>query len=187
MGGYANRWIYTEDGQIYYDLLGTYEFSGTPLVQVSDASALFGVRPATWDNEYRCYTVANGAPYAVARSDGSLLSSFRYKNVCMAGDELIAVEDTDGNWGYCDINGEEVIPCTYQAAMQAEGASEPIDYPFPDMSGVVVVQDADGARMALYTDGTVCIEAGRFEDLAPAQGGCVWARQNGQWGLLEVK
>lgn len=142
VGGYANRWIYTEDGQIYYDLLGTYEFSGTPLVQVNDASALFGVRPATWDNEYRCYTVANGAPYAVARSDGSLLSSFRYKNVCMAGDELIAVEDTDGNWGYCDINGEEVIPCTYQAAMQAEGASEPIDYPFPDMSGVVVVQDA---------------------------------------------
>lgn len=141
VGGYANRWIYTEDGQIYYDLLGTYEFSGTPLVQVNDASALFGVRPATWDNEYRCYTVANGAPYAVARSDGSLLSSFRYKNVCMAGDELIAVEDTDGNWGYCDINGEEVIPCTYQAAMQAEGASEPIDYPFPDMSGVVVVQD----------------------------------------------
>lgn len=52
---------------------------------------------------------------------------------------------------------------------------------------MVVVQDADGARMALYTDGTVCIEAGRFEDLAPAQGGCVWARQNGQWGLLEVK
>lgn len=44
VGGYANRWIYTEDGQIYYDLLGTYEFSGTPLVQVSDASALFGVR-----------------------------------------------------------------------------------------------------------------------------------------------
>ena len=33
VGGYANRWIYTEDGQIYYDLLGTYEFSGTPLVQ----------------------------------------------------------------------------------------------------------------------------------------------------------
>lgn len=37
VGGYANRWIYTEDGQIYYDLLGTYEFSGTPLAQVSDA------------------------------------------------------------------------------------------------------------------------------------------------------
>ena len=77
VGGYANRWIYTEDSQIYYDLLGTYEFSGTPLVQVSDAPALFGVRPATWDNEYRCYTVANGAPYAVARSDGSMLSSFQ--------------------------------------------------------------------------------------------------------------
>lgn len=37
VGGYANRWIYTEDSQIYYDLLGTYEFSGTPLAQVSDA------------------------------------------------------------------------------------------------------------------------------------------------------
>ncbi len=129
--GMQNRWIYTEDSQIYYDLLGTYEFSGTPLAQVSDAPALFGVRPATWDNEYRCYTVANGAPYAVARSDGSMLSSFRYKNVCMAGDELIAVEDTDGNWGYCDINGEEVIPCTYQAAMQAEGASGTYRLPVP--------------------------------------------------------
>ena len=45
VGGYANRWIYTEDSQIYYDLLGTYEFSGTPLAQVSDAPALFGVQP----------------------------------------------------------------------------------------------------------------------------------------------
>lgn len=188
IGGYANRWIYTENGQIYYDLLGTYEFNGTPLAQVNDAPALFGVRPATWDNEYQCYTVANGAPYAVARSDGSLLSSFQYKNVCMVGDELIAVEDADGNWGYCDSNGEEVIPCAYQATMQAEGGEEaPISYPFPDMSGVVVVQDADGAKSALYTDGSVCIEAGRFENLAPAQGGCVWAKQNGQWGLLEVK
>ena len=87
VGGYANRWIYTEDGQIYYDLLGTYEFSGTPLVQVSDASALFGVRPATWDNEYRCYTVANGAPYAVGKpyADDRQQSHGRHRQGQLAG------------------------------------------------------------------------------------------------------
>lgn len=188
IGGIANRWIYTEDGQIYYDLLGTYEFSGTPLEQVSDAPALFGVRQATWDNEYQCYTVDNDALYAVADSAGNLLTDFSYKNVCMAGDVLIAVQSTDGSWGYCDKSGSEVIPCAYQGVLQAEGGMfAPIDYPFPDMSGVVVVQGADGSKSALYTDGTVCIEAGRFEDLAPAQGGCIWAKQNGLWGLLEVK
>ena len=71
--------------------------------------------------------------------------------------------------------------------MDAQGLTGPIDYAFPDMSGIVVVQGADGAKSALYTDGTPCIEEGRFEDLAPAQGGCVWAKQNGLWGLLEVK
>lgn len=188
IGGMANRWIYTEDGQIYYDLLGTYEFSGTPLAQVSNAPALFGVQQAAWDNEYQCYSVANDALYAVADSAGDLLTDFRYKNVCMAGDELIAVQSTDGSWGYCDKSGNEVIRCAYQGVMQAEGGMlAPIDYPFPDMSGVVVVRGADGAKAALHTDGTACIEAGRFEDLAPAQGGCVWAKQNGLWGLLEVK
>ena len=41
---FMNRWIYTADGQIYYELLGNFEFDGTPLAQVSDAPALFGVQ-----------------------------------------------------------------------------------------------------------------------------------------------
>lgn len=176
VGGYANRWIYTEDGQIYYDLLGTYEFSGTPLVQVSDASALFGVRPATWDNEYRCYTVANGAPYAVARSDGSLLSSFRYKNVCMAGDELIAVEDTDGNWGYhnwtrkgnvyvCDTCGNEtttVVSANGVKGYVGNGAIAPIANksaaPETRYATAKQAQDAADAREAAYAAAVVAFQ-----------------------------
>ena len=184
---FMNRWIYTADGQIYYELLGNFEFDGTPLAQVSDAPALFGVQQAAWDNDYQGYTVDENALYAVADSAGNLLTDFQYQNVCMYGSDLIAVQDETGNWGYCDKSGNEVIPCVYQAEMDAQGLTGPIDYAFPDMSGIVVVQGADGAKSALYTDGTPCIEEGRFEDLAPAQGGCVWAKQNGLWGLLEVK
>lgn len=164
-----------------------FEFDGTPLAQVSDAPALFGVQQAAWDNDYQGYTVDENALYAVADSAGNLLTDFQYQNVCMYGSDLIAVQDETGNWGYCDKSGNEVIPCVYQAEMDAQGLTGPIDYAFPDMSGIVVVQGADGAKSALYTDGTPCIEEGRFEDLAPAQGGCVWAKQNGLWGLLEVK
>ena len=169
------------------DAYGLKEFDGTPLAQVSDAPALFGVQQAAWDNDYQGYTVDENALYAVADSAGNLLTDFQYQNVCMYGSDLIAVQDETGNWGYCDKSGNEVIPCVYQAEMDAQGLTGPIDYAFPDMSGIVVVQGADGAKSALYTDGTPCIEEGRFEDLAPAQGGCVWAKQNGLWGLLEVK
>ena len=184
---FDNGWIYTEDGQIYYDLRGNFVFNGTPLEQMSDVPALFGVQQAYWDEAYQGYCVENDALYAVADSTGTLLTDFQYKNVCMVGDKLIAVQNTDGNWGYCDKSGREVIPCIYQGTLHAKGGLHGFfDYPFPDRSGVVIVQGADGTKSALYTDGTTCIAAGRFEDMTPAPDGCVWAKQNGLWGLLEV-
>lgn len=66
VGGYANRWIYTEDSQIYYDLLGTYEFSGTPLAQVSAAPDTPSVDTPSTDNKAAETPAAAGAPSAAA-------------------------------------------------------------------------------------------------------------------------
>lgn len=185
IGGFGSQWIYTDTG-IYRSYLGNYEFEGTPLAEVTDAPALFGVQQAAWDDAYYGYVVDDGAMYAIADRDGNLLSGFEYRDVAMYGQDLIAVEDAAGSWGYCDSTGAVVIPCQYPALLRCGGSYEAVAMPYPEMSGLVVVADAEGRKLALAADGTVVIDAGQFEDLAPAQDGCIWAKQNGLWGLLEV-
>lgn len=185
-GGYGHEWIYTDDGKIYDSYSGNYEFDGTLLADVEDPPALFGIRQAFWDAEAMNYLVDSDALYAISDSDGNFLSEFQYKNVCMLGQDLIAVQDQSGNWGYCDKSGTPVIPCEYQAMIHCGYAPEAFDCPLPDMSGVVVVMDADGNKQVLYTDGSVCLETGTYEDFAPSLNGGVWAKQNGLWGLLKL-
>lgn len=160
VGGYANRWIYTEDGQIYYDLLGTYEFSGTPLVQVSDASALFGVRPATWDNEYRCYTVANGTwgiEYTTCQKCG-YHNWTRKGNVYVCdtcGNETTTVVSANGVKGYvgngaiAPIANKSAAPETrYATAKQAQDAADAREAAYA--AAVVAFQKQIAANEAAY-------------------------------------
>lgn len=128
VGGYANRWIYTEDGQIYYDLLGTYEFSGTPLVQVSDASALFGVRPATWDNVYVCDTCGNETTTVVSAN---------------------GVKGYVGNGAIAPIANKSAAPETrYATAKQAQDAADAREAAYA--AAVVAFQKQIAANEAAY-------------------------------------
>ena len=105
----------------------------------------------------------------------------------MAGESLIAVKDAAGNWGYCDQSGALVIPCIYQPQMSLSIMNETVEYPYADLSGMVVVKTQSGQKLALDVYGNEIISAGQYEDLAPARDGCVWAKQNGLWGLLQVQ
>lgn len=58
----------------------------------------------------------------------------------MAGESLIAVKDAAGNWGYCDQSGALVIPCIYQPQMSLSIMNETVEYPYADLSGMVVVK-----------------------------------------------
>ena len=184
-GGYGIQWI-LGDGQIYRSAIGVYTFSGTPIEQVY-APDLVGIQQGTWDDEYAGYLVDDSAPFAVADKNGTILTDFDYQDACMAGESLIAVKDAAGNWGYCDQSGALVIPCIYQPQMSLSIMNETIEYPYADLSGMVVVKEQSGEKLVLDIHGNEIISAGQYEDLAPARDGCVWAKQNGLWGLLQAR
>ena len=62
-----------------------------------------------------------------------------------------------------------------------------VEYPYADLSGMVVVKNQSRQKLVLDVYGNEIISAGQYEDLAPARDGCVWAKQNGLWGLLQVQ
>lgn len=184
-GGYGIQWI-LGDSQIYRSAIGVYTFSGTPIEQVY-APDLVGIQQGIWDDEYAGYLVDNSAPFAVADKNGTILTDFDYQDACMAGESLIAVKDAAGNWGYCDQSGALVIPCIYQPQMSLSIMNETVEYPYADLSGMVVVKNQSRQKLVLDVYGNEIISAGQYEDLAPARDGCVWAKQNGLWGLLQVQ
>lgn len=169
-----------------YQKLNVYTFSGTPIEQVY-APDLVGIQQGIWDDEYAGYLVDNSAHFAVADKNGTILTDFDYQDACMAGESLIAVKDAAGNWGYCDQSGALVIPCIYQPQMSLSIMNETVEYPYADLSGMVVVKNQSGQKLILDVYGNEIISAGQYEDLAPARDGCVWAKQNGLWGLLQVQ
>lgn len=105
----------------------------------------------------------------------------------MAGESLIAVKDAAGNWGYCDQSGALVIPCIYQPQMSLSIMNETVEYPYADLSGMVVVKTQSGQKLVLDVYGNEIISAGQYEDLAPARDGCVWAKQNGLWACCKYR
>lgn len=183
-GGYGIQWI-LGDGQIYRSFIGVYVFDGTPIEQVY-APELVGIQQGTRDDEYRGYLVDDSAPFAVADKNSTILTGFDYQDACMSGESLIAVKDAAGGWGYCDQSGVLVIPCIYQPQMTLSIMNETVEYPYADLSGMVVVKDRSGEKLVLDVHGRELIPAGQYEDLAPARDGCVWAKRNGLWGLLQV-
>ena len=62
-----------------------------------------------------------------------------------------------------------------------------VEYPYADLSSMVVVKNQSGQKLVLDVYGNEIISAGQYEDLAPARDGCVWAKQNGLWSLLQVQ
>lgn len=126
-----------------------------------------------------------GTPYAVATRTGVLVTDFIYQKVAMPTKNLIAVQNSSGYWGYVDASGTEVIPCEYQPVLHY-GQKE-LSCPAPELYGNVVLRNKDNQYLVKDISGNTVIEPGSYEKLAPAlQQDCVWAKQNGKWGLLKI-
>lgn len=52
-----------------------------------------------------------------------------------------------------------------------------VEYPYADLSGMVVVKNQSWQKLVLDVYGNEIISAGQYEDLAPAHDGCIWAKQ----------
>lgn len=126
-----------------------------------------------------------GTPYAVATRTGVLVTDFIYQKVAMPTKNLIAVQNSSGYWGYVDASGTEVIPCEYQPVLHY-GQKE-LSCPAPELYGNVVLRNKDNQYLVKDISGNTVIEPGSYEKLAPAlRQDCVWAKQNGKWGLLKI-
>lgn len=110
--------------------------------------------------------------YAFAAPDGRLITDFVYDEVDTFSDG-IAAASRDGSWEYINDRGETV----------AELAPGSIAYPCT--CDTMVVRQKGGMGL-LYRDGSVLIDFGEFEDMAPAWNNELWVRQNGKWGLLDL-
>lgn len=127
------------------------------------APDLVGIQQGIWDDEYAGYLVDNSAPFAVADKNGTILTDFDYQDACMAGESLIAVKDAAGNWGYCDQSGALVIPCIYQPQMSLSIMNETVEYPYADLSGMVVVKNQSGQKLVLDVYGNEIFPLGNMK------------------------
>lgn len=158
----------------------------TPIDQVQSMN-LIGVRQAEESGDFPgSYGPIPYSSYAVGNSKGELLTEYIYDNVCMAGESLIACQNDEGLWGYVNQSGVEIIPCEYQAAFEYSFGNAQYELPYPDMSGLVVVKNRVGDMLALDMSGQIVIRPGKYEDMSPARDGCIWVKQNGLWGLLQI-
>lgn len=121
---------------------------------------------------------------AYIRSDGTLITAFVYDQAETFSDGVAACM-RDGHWGYIDENGREITDFVYDAPWALRGYLDWGPLAYPCTSDTMVVSK-NGRMGVLYRDGSVLIEFGEFEDLAPAWNDQLWARQGGKWGLIDL-
>lgn len=93
--------------------------------------------------------------------------------------EGVVFAQKDGSWGVLNTAGETVFPFEY-------GGVSPWGTCYPATEGTLILYD--GETCALYAvSGAEIIPFGFFEQLLPACGGRLWAKQGGRWGVLALE
>lgn len=169
--------------------------AASPLLEPGETGELLAVRKGVWEYNplegTQVMRADSKSLYAVATADGKLLTDFLYEQVRPGSGGRIAVRQK-GKWGYLDGQGETVIPCKYDGVWgqttdrDVQGNDSAVwqrIWPAPCLEAGVVVRRG-GEYALLSSEGKKLIGFGRYQALAPAPDGLVWARQDGLWGLL---
>ncbi|MCH5353294.1 MAG: S-layer homology domain-containing protein [Acutalibacter sp.] len=145
------------------------------------------------------YAERTGNKYAFVAPDGTVITDFIYDHVGTFSNGIAAV-CRDGKWGYIDENGDEItgfiydgvweehteyIPVFDEAGNEIDTEYIPYVLAYPCTSDTMVVS-LNGKMGVLNRDGSLLIDYGEFEDLAPAWNDQLWAKQNGKWGLIDL-
>ncbi len=178
----------TDDGQVHF--LGDWG-TDVPLTEITLHKPYPLQRGTLKEDEGGRYFEADQDGYAFAAPDGTLLTDFLYDETGTFSDGICAA-CRDGKWGYLDDTGREVTEFIYDAPWPYDAD---FDYDrslreyrfmgYPCTSDTMVVR-RDGEMGVLYRDGSLLIEFGEFEDLAPAWNNELWAKQDGLWGLIDL-
>lgn len=147
----------------------------------SDHYLLFDSSPDTRYEDIA--TQPDTSAWAFVSPDGTLLTDYLYEDTVDYSCGIAAAQ-RDGKWGYLDETGTPVTDFVY------DGNWQNATYPgrlqaFPCTCDTMVVSQ-NGQVGLLYRDGSVLIDFGRFEDLAPAYNDRLWAKEDGLWGLIDL-
>ena len=129
-------------------------------------------------------------PKCYIGTDGQPITDFLYDGAEDFSEGLAACS-IDGKWGYIDENGNPVTEFIYDGVWPKNEMdlvnyeSRMRDTGYPCTSDTMVVWK-DGQVGLLYRDGSVLIDFGQFEDMAPAFNNELWAKQDGLWGLIDL-
>ena len=129
-------------------------------------------------------------PKCYMGTDGQPITDFLYDGAEEFSEGLAACS-IDGKWGYIDENGNPVTEFIYDGVWFREERDGVTDQyrtlytGYPCTSDTMVVWK-DGQVGLLYRDGSVLIDFGQFEDMAPAFNNELWAKQDGLWGLIDL-
>lgn len=126
---------------------------------------------------------AADAMWAYVAPDGTRITDFTYAKTSQFSDGLAACSVDGETWGYIDESGDAITDFTYEAVWEGYMLGDNKAFPCTDDTIVVM---KDGQYGVLYRDGTVLIEFGEFEALAPSWNDQLWAKQNGRWGLIDL-
>lgn len=121
--------------------------------------------------------------WAYVAPDGTRITDFAYAKAGQFSDGLAACSVDGETWGYIDESGDAITAFAYEAVWEGYQPGDNKAFPCTDDTIVVV---KDGQYGLLYRDGSVLIEFGELEALAPSWNDHLWAKQNGRWGLIDL-
>ena len=119
--------------------------------------------------------------YALWSPKGNLLTDYIYDEIGSSSYGIVAACKA-GKWGYLDEQGREITEFVYDAPWQIGNG---YSCAYPCTSDTMVVS-LNGKMGVLYKDGSLLIDFGEFEDIAPAWNDELWVKQNSLWGLIDL-
>ncbi|MDD6276598.1 MAG: WG repeat-containing protein [Clostridia bacterium] len=116
-------------------------------------------------------------------SGGSELTGMAYSGAgCFAGG--LAAFKSNGKWGYLDSDGNTVVPFKYDAVKGYSVFGEE-DTPYECFEGYITAS-MSGKFGVINESGDSVIDFA-FEFATPVVGGKFFAKQNGKWGIVDIK
>ena len=115
--------------------------------------------------------------------NGERITDAVYEEGMPYSDGVAAVRQ-NGKWGYVDETGTPVTEFVYEPLLSSDTFSREALVPYSAHEGLIPVMK-DGKCGVIDTQGNEVVPC-IFDGITSVYDGAVWAKQNGQWGVLNV-
>ena len=122
-------------------------------------------------------------PFAVMRN-GKAVTSFQYKAHGKFSQELVALQNAQGKWGYVDKNGKEIVPFLYDAETYTDSEFPQDNRPARFCEGFVPV--CKDGKWGYYNSQGKLVVPLIYEGATNVVNGRCFVKENGKWGVAAL-